>query len=216
MATHFLIDQFGDTTSITPRGIGTAAILDAIDTPTGMSPLNGSFVVRVPDGLPVQKPVDLGDLLTKKYLALLAYYANFTQVAFDPMMDAANIDLGTSKPGKYGERSSIQLKGGGYVTSTMVTLVGPAPAQCLITWEAFTIAQTDILNSSVRRTYQEVPSDVSTSLCDVSFNNGVTWLAANDGQVLSVPIPARGTQFLIRLYNNLLTPLNIGSWALVY
>lgn len=211
MSTHFQIDLFGDIS------LGGASILDIIETSTGLSPLSGNFVVRVPEGLPVQKPLNLGDLITKKYAAFLAFYTSFTRVAYDDLLNTVDINLAASgTAGMFGERSSIRVNAAGLVQSQTVVLGGGAPAQALITWETFTISQTDAASGTVARNYQEVPSDSAHITCQVSFDNGSTWLAALDGMVLNIPLANRGTNFIIKLTNAFGTPLNIGSWALVY
>ena len=210
MSTHYAIDVFGNPVS-------GAAILDIIETPTGTSPLAGNFVVRVPDGLSVQKPTNLGDLITKKYSAYLAFYPIFTRVAYDDLLNPLDIDLSISHAyGMFGERGNIRINAAGHLQSLLVGLSGGAPTQALITWETHTITQTDLESTTVARTYTEVPSDAAHVTCQVSFDNGATWLTCLDGQVLWIPPVNRGTNFKIRLTNVYTTPLNISSWALVY
>jgi hypothetical protein len=212
LSLHYSIDLFGALTGPTP-----APILDIIETPTGSSPLAGNFVVRVPEGLPVQKPLDLVDLITKKYAAFLAFYTTFTRVAYDDLLNTVDLDLAASgTAGMFGDRSAIRVNPAGLVQSQPVALVGGAPTQALITWETFTVTQTDDAAGTIARTYQEVPSDSAHVTCQVSFNNGASWLAALDGAVLNIPLVDRGTNFIIRLTNAFGTSLNIGSWALVY
>lgn len=211
MSLHYSIDLFGDIAG------GLAPILDIIETPTGTSPLAGNFVVRVPEGLPVVKPLNLGDLITKKYAAFLAFYTSFTRVAYDDLLNTVDLDLtAVGTAGMFGSRSSIRVNPAALVQSQTVVLGGGAPAQALITWETFTITQTDAANATIARTYQEVPSDSAHVTCQVSFNGGATWLSTLDSAVLNIPLADRGTNFKIKLTNAFGTALNIGSWALVY
>jgi hypothetical protein len=207
----YLVDLFGD------LAFGLAEILDIVESPPGTGPLAGNFIVRVPEGLSVQKPLNLGDLITKKYSAMLALYSSFTRVAFDALLDTA--DVATADPasdGMFGSRSNIRVNQASYVRSGVVVLAGLAPAQALITWETFTITETDPENGTITRTYQEVPSDSAHITCQVSFDSGVTFLAALDGMVLNIPLINQGTNFMIRLTNTSGAPINVGSWALLY
>ena len=208
MSQHYRIDRFG-----TP--LTSARIFDVRDAPSGSSTMMGNFVVRVPDWLSIQNPTDVGDLLTKKHAAMLAYYAGMTQIAYDDLLDATGLDLAApNTQGVFGERSTIWVASTKLVQSTMVALA-LAPVQCVVTWDVHTVGLSDPALGRVTQTYQEVDSD-STSTCQVSFNNGLTWTAALNGQLLNVALPDQGNQFLIQITNTSGGPLHLDSWALVY
>ena len=210
MTTLYLIDTFGSPVS-------GSTILDVVESPTGTTSLTGCFVVRVPEGLPVQKPTNLGDLLTKKYAAYLAYYASFTKIAYDDLLDTVDVNLvAAGTAGMFGDRGTIRLNAASIFTSNMKGLVAPNPTQALITWDIHTVSTTDVLTASVTRTYQEVASDATHLTCEVSFNNGATWLACTDGVALNIPLADRGVSFIIRLTNIFASAICLDSWAVLY
>lgn len=85
--------------------------------------LSGRYVVKVPDGIPVSNPQNLGDLLTKKAQGFLLFYAGFTRVTFDDLTDTSNIDFTASKGIICGQRGSIVLEPGGVLQSLTIPLV---------------------------------------------------------------------------------------------
>lgn len=221
MSTHYLIDQFGNP-------IANSGILDIIQTSTGTSPLAGNFVVRVPDGLSVQRPTDLNDLLTKKYAALLAYYTNFTNIAYDDLLDASGVQAFPNGHFKVtmGDRSSLRLNEGPVPGPfSWVTVSNPGniavplaivPAQVIITWETFAVLQSDPKTGAVERTYQEVSADPANTLVWVTFNNGATWIPAFDGAIMNIAPVDQGNQFMFYIENQSAGPIHVGSWALLY
>jgi len=210
MSTHYLVDLYGNP-------LNTSSIIDVRE-PTNLQTItNGTFIIRVPDGASVQKPANLGDLITKKFAGLLAFYAGFTRITFDDLIDPSGIDtsaVGTL--GTFGQRGSIQLYPGGVLTSVVTPLSGGTPAQVVVTWESFTLTSSDPKTDRFQRTYTEVPSSPSNVTCQVSFNGGGTFHTAVDGAVLNIPIPDQGTNFVIKLTNTSTGRLGIGSWAVIY
>ena len=63
MAAHYLVDQFHSP-------VGDSTLIDVRNPENGESFVNGTFIVRVPDGVSVQNPVDVNDLIAKKYAAM--------------------------------------------------------------------------------------------------------------------------------------------------
>lgn len=212
MSTHYLVDLYGNPMS-------TASIIDVRE-PTNLQTItNGTFVIRVPDGAQIQRPTptNLSALITAKFAGLLAFYAGFTRITFDDLIDPSGIDTSApSTAGTFGQRGSIQLYPGGVLTSVVTPLTGGAPAQVVITWETFTLTSSDPKTDRFQRTYTEIPSSPSNVTCQVSFNGGVTFTAAMDGAVLNIPVPAQGTNFVIKLTNTSTGRLGIGSWAVIY
>jgi hypothetical protein len=198
--------------------ISSARIIDVMYPPTGQIDLNGTFIVRVPEGIAVVEPTSVVDLLSQKYQNLIALYVTTQYVAYDDMLDATGIDLGTSSNLITGERNSIGLFPGSILTSNMATLSGAGPAQAFVTWELFEITYSDPVNGRVTRTYNEVPSTPTYASVQVSFNNGATpFLSCSDGNVLNIPPADRGTQLLFRITNVHPTKrLYLASWAVVY
>ena len=217
MSSYYLIDLHHDP-------FLASRILDVAETTTlvgSSTPMNGGTIVRVPDYVGLKDPADVSTLLTQKYAGLLAYYAGFTYVTHDDLLDAADVDFGEpTLKGKFGDRNAICLPpnfGGiaGRFQSTVATLSGPAPSQAIITWEVYRVDLADPALDRAVLTYVEVPA--SNFTCDVTFDNGVHVYPATDGSVLNVPLGGQGTNFAIRLTNNSATDhLYVGSWAVIY
>lgn len=209
MGTHYLVDLYGNPVS-------SSSIIDVREPPNGQSITNGTFVIRVPDGAAVQKPANFADLITKKYAGLLGFYAGFTRITFDDLIDASAIDAVNSSKIAVGERMCISLFPGGTLQSVVVPLTPGAPAQVLLTWETFQFTSTDLKTDRYERTYAEVPSTPLNITCSVSFNGGVNYNTTTDGAVLNIPGGQQGTNFIIRLTNASANRLYLGSWAVIY
>jgi hypothetical protein len=212
MSTHYLIDAH---TAI----LGDARILDVVEANGGQSNLNGGFVVRVPDYIAVKDPVGLlnpvNGLLPKKYAGLLAYYAGFQYVTWDDLLDTSGVDF--TYPllrGTFGDRVTTSLPPGGVFCSTLVGLSGIAPQQALVTWETFSVSLQGDAATRTMRAYTEEAAGGFT--CQVSFDNGASFYAVQDGNVLNIPAIGQGTSFIIRFTNISVSPLYLGSWAVVY
>ncbi len=207
MATHYLLDAF--TTPIT-----SSRIIDVREPSNGQSVINGTFVVRIPDGVSVQKPTSFSDLITKKYAGLLAFYT-FTHVTFDDLVDSTGANTGSSIKSQFGSRSSIAVFPSGTFQSTTAVLAS-TPAEAIITWETYSLTDSDDKSSRETRTYTEVPSSPSNITCQVSFDGGVTYNATTDGAVLTIPGASQGPNFIIKLTNASTGKLYLGSWAVIY
>lgn len=210
MSTLYLVDFFA-----TP--LATAKIIDVRQALT--APLSGNFVVRVPDFISVQNPIDVSDLITKKYLGLLAFYAGYANVAYDDLFDLLDVDTGAAQvAGSFGERNLVTIYPGARFQTQPVTLAGPAPSQAFITWETYSVSVSDPAEDRVVPSYVEEPSSTTTFTCDVSFNNGANFYAATDGGLVNIPPLGQGTQFILRLTNATSPPrsLRVGSWAVIY
>lgn len=209
MGNHYLVDLYGNP-------LGSSKVIDTRTALNGQSFMNGTFVVRVPDGVSVTRPANLTDLTTQKYAGLLAFYAGFTKITFDDLLDASAISVGSSSKIFMGDRASIALLPGGILQSVVVPLTGGAPTVALTTWETFQVTATDVKTDRFQRTYVEVPSTPSNVTCSVSFDGGATFNSTTDASVLNIPIPDQGTNYVIRLTNASANKLFIGSWAVIY
>jgi hypothetical protein len=211
MGVHYLVDLYGNPVS-------TAKVIDVRTPSNGQSLLNGTFLVRVPDGVQVQKPTDLTDLLTKKYAGLLSFYAGFTRIAFDDLLDATSIDTvaATTAGALLGERSSIALLPAGAFQTVTIPLTPGTPTVAVVTWETFQVTDSDSKTDRFQRTYAEVSSTPMNVTCSVSFNGGATFNSTLDGAILNIPLSGQGTSFVLRLTNASANRLGIGSWAVIY
>jgi hypothetical protein len=122
MSAHYLVDLYGNPLS-------TSRVIDVRDTPSDASLMNGTFVVRIPDGVPVDRPASLSALLTQKYTGLLAFYAGFTRIAFDDLLDVSAVSVAGSSKCLLGDRGSVALLPGGVLTSVAIPLTGSAASQ---------------------------------------------------------------------------------------
>jgi hypothetical protein len=210
---HYIIDLFGNP-------VANARILDMEEPANDQTLLNGSFIIRVPDGVAVSNPVSVTDLLNQKYQGLLAENAGFLYITYDDLLDPTHVDP-TSGPGYFGQRSLISLAPGATFSSMInggagTPLTGSAPTQALATWEVFTVSDTDPSGTVFQRTYTELPSVPAYATCQVSFNGGSTFHPTTDSTIINVLSADQGTAFIIQLTNVTTGRLFISSWALIY
>ena len=213
MSQHYAIDLFGNPVS--------NARIISVDEPANLQTLlNGSFIIRVPDGVQVENPANVTDLLNQKYQSLLADNQSLTYVTYDDLLDATHVDP-TSGPGIFGQRGTISLAPGGTFSSILnsgagTTLSGSAPSQALVTWEIFTITTTDPSAAQLKRTYTELASSPDYLTCQVSFNGGATFNPTTDGTILNIVGVDQGTAFIVQFTNVTAQRIYLGSWAVVY
>jgi hypothetical protein len=213
VSTAYLCDTFSSP-------VANARILDTEDPANLQTLLNGAFIIRVPDGVLVENPLTVTDLLNQKYQGLLAEHSGLLYITFDDLLDATHVDP-TSGPGYFGQRSSISLAPGGTFSSIInagagTPLTGSAPGQAIVTWEVFTVSDSDPSGNRFQRTYIEMPSSPSIVTCSVSFNGGTNYISTTDSAVLNISPADQGTAFIIRLTNVTTGRLFIGSWACIY
>jgi hypothetical protein len=209
MGTHYLLDLYANPLS-------GAKINDVNVSTDGRTTANGSFVVNIPPGVAVRDPVDLSDIITKKYQGLLVWYAGFTTLDYDDLLDASHIDLTDPQvEGRFGERGTVVINPGKRLTSVVVPL-GSAPTQAVILWECFEYEDTDIKANRFVRVYHELDPD-AVSDAEVSFDGtNFTSVTEGSGGVVNVPVGWEGTSFIIRITNTSSDPIHIGSWAVIY
>lgn len=210
MSTHYLIDAH--TTPVLNSDIN-----DVRFSSVGESVLNGNFVVRLPDGVSIgiTPPTGLTDLLTKKYAGLLAFYAGFTRITFDDLLDAADMDPPACTGANLGDRGTVSIYPGGVLQTDAIPLTGAAPPEAITTWEASTRNYVDAGGAPIQAVYQEQdPTALMT--CDVSFNGGTNFNTVTDGQYFNVPVPHQGTSLVIRWTNTSSSRVYVTSWAVIY
>lgn len=207
---HYLIDTHANP-------LGGARILDVTDPVGGQSLMNGGHVIRVPDYVSVQDPANVSDLITKKYQGLLAYYAGFSGLIYDDLLDSLFVDFAyPNLSGSFGDRGSVWLAPSGEMRSVMIPLMALPPTQAVITWEAFSTPFMDTKDQHAQRYYVEESTGVGNFICQVSFDNGVHWYPTTDGAVLNIPIAGQGTNFILSLQNISSSKLWLGGWAMLY
>lgn len=211
MLAHYLLD-------IHSNPVTSARIVDVSYPTDGQSVLNGEFVVRIPEGVVVQDPADLTDLLTQKYQGLISVYTTTTRIAFDDLLDPTGIDTGASSNLILGQRGNIGLFPGSVLQSLPATLTGAVAGQAFVAWELFEVLYDDPSDGRAIRTYSEVASSPSFATVSVSFNGGSTFIpSVSNGNVVNVLPADQGTSFIFRITNVHATKrLYLSSWSVVY
>jgi hypothetical protein len=178
--------------------------------------LGGNFVVRLPDGVSIgpTDPTDLTDLLTKKYAGLLASHPMYTNIAYDDFTSTPGVSLANSSRIAFGNRCTTTFIGNpGVFQSAMVTLAS-TPTQALVVYETAYREDNNPIADRTQRIYVELdPAPYTT--CQVSFDNGSTFLTTTNGALLNIPVPNQGSQFIIRITGTL-PKLGLDSWAVIY
>jgi len=214
MGTVYLIDAHNTV-------LANSEINDTIPLEAGESQLiNGSFVVRVPFGIPIDgTPEDLAELETQKFAGLLAFFPGFTYIDYDDGLDATGWDTTNSEGVRLGSRMTTSIADTGTLQASPITLTGPAPSTAIITWEVFEVtppgdATYDPKDGTFSRLYTE--ADASNLQCQVSFDNGSSWNIVTDGVLFTVPFADQGTDFIIQFTTATSGRFWIGSWAVLY
>lgn len=214
MSDHYLFD-------ISAPTILTAPIRE-IRRGVSSSPVLGSFVVRVPDGLDLgpTPPTDFQSLVTAKVTARLAYYAGFAAIASDELAESPSIDPffpSGSMGVQVGERGSgVRILPGGssFFTSTLFPLVS-TPAQAIFTWEVYSITHADYRDNYPVKTYTEMSPNL-TCVAAISFNGGTNYTPATDGALVNISPGIQGNSLKVGIENTGAGPIYVASWSLVY
>jgi len=219
VSTHYLVDLFNDDINdvVTPQNIPPSTVI------------TGNYVVRVADDVAVRNPIDLSDLLNKKYQAILGTHGLFTQVTYDPMFDPDNVNLSSSRGIFTGLKGHVGLYPVDMTNPAPILQTDPygitwggpgaGPSQALVTYEVFAYVDEDPADAAFQRHYQELPPDTDV-MVEVSFDGGATFLPVQDKALVSIPISSRGTQLLLKFtrtsYVDSVAKVLIGSWAVLY
>jgi len=176
MSQLYLIDRFG---SVNPPLARILDVQESATNPPTTPNVAGRFVVKVADGISIVQPQNLGDLITKKALGYLIFYAGYTRVTFDDLIDTSNVDFTNSVGLVAGMRGELILQPGGVLqslptplaaglsgTGANIVVTSPGPGQ--------TVTVSGLL---------AVPPDVALSTITISGSS----IAANNGsfQILS-------------------------------
>ena len=168
-----------------------ARIIDVVEPVVGSGTLiNGCFPVRVPNTLQIGQPTNLGELITQKYAALLAYYAGFANIVYDDLLDDTHVSLAPPTRAFSGLRGNIVLPANnGIMYTTLYSLpwggAFPGPSQAVVTWDVGSFTIDDPKDGLLSRRYFEQSSDLLT--CEVTFNGGANWYTVSDGAMFSIP-----------------------------
>jgi len=205
MSTYYMIDLFDDN-------------INGVETPpNGQVPMVGTYVVRVPQGVSVQNPTTLATLLTQKYDAIFANHGGFANQEFDDLLDATGINAGATSGCSLGKRGSLSLFPNGVLQTNMTPLATTA-TQAIVNFEVFEVVDTDPATGRFDRTYKEIPITPLDITCQVSFDNGASFLTVTEDSLLSVPGANQGNQMILK-FTNITSPgrrLFLGGWSVVY
>lgn len=211
--------------------MGTLYLIDAHDTVLLNSKINdvanvkvgethklrGSFPINVPFDIPIDgAPTDLNDLITKKYLGILAIYPGFNHILFDEQIDGSDWVAVGGSTYTHGFRQTNSIGGNpsDYLVSAVQTLAS-TPTVAVIRYEFFQYIDTDPASGQYTRSYQDITS-ASDIEVTVSFNGGAGYINCSNGTLLNIPLGSQGNQFRIQAHRTAGTPAYIGSWAIVY
>ena len=188
------------------------------DTIQATDPVNidGSFVVRVPNGVRLDDdpPATLADLLTQKHLGLLALYPGFANIAYDGCTDATGFTLASQTGVTLGSRSTISILRLGVAETDMFALAS-TPNDCIVYWEVFNIVEANpAMNGRFTRSYDEVDSTDLT--VQASFDNGANFTAVTEGTLHTINPLVQGNQLILRFTNPGVNRRWLGSWAVIY
>ncbi len=190
------------------------------------TPVVGASVVRTTAETTVVNPVDLSDLLSQKYAAMLVSHGGLaSRITYDAMRDPDNIDFSNS----VGIVSGYQGVNGLYPTApgipdpvlqtTSYSLTGPVASQATLVYELFEYLDTDSKSDRYLRVYSEITPDIDVS-AELSFNGGSTWTPALSEALVPISLADRGSQLVVRFTRT--TDLTnhgrifVGSWAVLY
>src|SRR5690606_17909899 len=152
--------------------IADARLVDVVMTsePGSEFRVDGLTPVRIPDGVHVENPANLTELLEQKYAGILAQYPGFTNVIYDDLLDADDVTT-FSRVTKLGARGTIA---GGFGSATVdVSASVAAVTQCVLIYEHFTWRYAMPRDGRVERYYVEEPEAAHTA--SVTVDGGSTF-----------------------------------------
>lgn len=212
MSTFYLVDTHVPV-------ITNARIVDTILTtsPTAEIRCDGLLPIKIPEGVKINNPTSLSDLLTQKYLGLLAQFPGFTNILFDDLLDPSGVQL--TAPPTYLRKSGSRGTIGGAFRTTAATAVSTV-TQAILVYEHYTWRYVDSRDGRVERYYIEEPETNWTA--GLRVNGGSSFQTTSSGSLVTFLLADQGTavqaQFVASnpsaYVDNRL--LHTGSWAVIY
>lgn len=213
MSTYYLLDMHVPV-------IEDARIVDVVMTtsPTEEIRIDGLTPIKIPEGIRVNNPTNLTDLLRQKYDGMLAQYPGFTQMIHDELLEPSGVNTAASiySMRKSGSRGTI---GGNF--QTVATAALSNIAECVLVCEHYTWRYVDLRDAGIQRYYVEEPE--TQHLSQVSVNGGTTFATTTSGNVCTFLAGDQGSsvvvEFLSTLPSNLFVNnrlVHTGSWAVIY
>lgn len=218
MSTYYLVDMHVNGTDEATIAAN-ARIVDVILTTSNTAEFrcDGLVPIKIPEGVKINNPSSVQDLLDQKYLGVLAQFPGFTNILSDSFIDATGVQL-TSLPTamrKSGLRSTI----GGTFRTTAAT-AALTVTQAILLYEHYTWRYVDSRDGRVERYYVEASETSLTAGLRVKAGSAfqtttsgslVEFLVADQGTAVQVEFLASNPDFYI---DNRL--VHTGSWAVIY
>jgi hypothetical protein len=210
MSTYYLFDMHVPT-------IADARIVDVVMTSGAQTEfrVDGLIPVKIPEGIRVDNPSNLSDLLAQKYQGILAQYPGFARIVYDDLLDPDDVfPIGM---GKLGSRSTI----GGHISTTTVDLFSTV-LQFILVYEHNTWRYVDS-NGRIERYYVEQPEGLYPARATLNYDGAGDYTETTSGALVVVNPGEEGSSLRAEFLMN--GPLDVGprsrlvhtgSWSVIY
>lgn len=210
MSTLYLIDAHNP--------VGANAHVDGIvvDPDSNGVPINGSYVVSIPDFVSIGKVSTVSELESAKEAALLATYPGFSNILFQSNSTAPSL---SAHFGEVGDRMTTTIRAPFVpyfaISQSTVIALASSPTQAVFLWDVFEIVESIEGNRVVRKYFERPKSDLTANL---SFNGGADFQTVTYGEIFTIPFADQGNQFQVGFFHDLAVGEGrwIEGWALIY
>ena len=175
-------------------------------------PIQGRFIVDIPDGVQIDAPTDYTDLKAQKYAGIEGIYGDFTDVIYDEFDNDALIDYTAASTRASVGKYEIQLPGTLGRIQTDDRALGYAPSQILVYWTVYTLTRTQNDLGGQDITYTEVSA--SDVICRVSFDSFATNDIATFATVMTPT--TSGSNISLRFTRTAAGSRYLGYYAVLY
>lgn len=139
-------------------------------------PIQGLFVVDLPDGAQIDTPSSYNDLKTKKMAAIAEMWPDYPTMVYNELDNDSNVDRTSSltrcHTGSYEWMLPRQISSSnGRITTNSTTLSG-IPIDVIVLWSVYSLSREDGL-AGKDITYNEL--DTTDITVELSLDNGGTW-----------------------------------------
>jgi hypothetical protein len=181
-------------------------------------PVQGLFVVELPDGAQIDTPTDYTDLKTKKAAAFASLWPDFPSQVYNELDTTTSINAAAANSrlvaGKYEWMlPKAPALGGpdGVITTNAVTL-GATPVELVVFWTCYAIDRAEGA-AGKDLSYRELAQ--SSVGVEISVDNGANYTSAT--HATPVTPAASGTQMILRFTNTSTTEDRyLGYYVVMY
>lgn len=217
MSTYYLVDMHG--TATTEAAIASSSrIVDVILTTSSTAEFrcDGLVPIKIPEGVRIDNPTSVADLLTQKYDGILAQFPGFTNMERDALIDTAGVQ--TAAPPTKMRKTGLRGTTGGTFRTTVAT-AALSVTQAILVYEHYTWRYVDSRDGRVERYYIEAGDGITAGL---RVKAGSAFQATTSGTLVEFLVADQGTavqvEFLVsnpvfHIDNRL---IHTGSWAVIY